>query len=153
MPRPSGLVVIEEIARTVPVLPTEKPKAGNGNIMIPTASHALMLELVDKADASGKLVESIECDSLEEFAASGVRRWRELVPRLGGVTSVSLDLAEKSRWTDATSPQGVVLPEPATREFEGYFASPDEIEALSKMALEISVHLRQNPANNTGVYV
>lgn len=148
----SGLEIVNTIAHTTPVMQPRPAQQYTGELIVMHTLARNTAEVFDTAEPA----KSTQCDTLDEFITKGVDCWKRIAA-LGSIASVNLVLAERIKWTDKTTPAGIILPEPPELNFQGFFATPDEIKALEEMAQQVRLLLNPtktgNVAANSHLYV
>ncbi len=141
-PAQSGLIVVEEIARTNPRV---LEAVHSSSIVVPPRAY-----YERSSETSVQTLDTIDCEDLGQFTDRGASRWLELIPRLGKVGTIRLNLAERLNVTEPTTASGIILPDAPEVEFKGYFAFPDEIEALESMAARVRQFINISQPNIGG---
>ena len=146
---PSGLITLEELARTSAAVDEQPFHPIPANLVIATAR-------IPAPQEAPLPYRSIECDGIDELVGSGVSAWRETLAWLGsGATKVTLAHAERRHFEEETTPSGLIIAsnEPKIPEFEGYYASAAEMDALEAMTGQINAGLAQPVDAGVGNYL
>lgn len=131
---PSGLITLEELARTQAMVAAPANTTVPGKLIIAHSSKPQSTEAPLPA-------KSVECADIPSFINDGVAAWEETLTWLGGgACRVSLAHAERRRFEEETTPSGLIIAssEPQVPEFEGYYATTDEMVALETMTNRIN---------------
>lgn len=139
--RRSGLIAVEVIARSFPIMAPPARQRPPANMIIARS----IADPPEPGETGAELVDhnQVECPGLPEFVEQGIVHWQHLAKLLGRVSSINLELAKEVTLTDQTTPGGVVLPRPPEVNFVGYSATPGEIEALESMEWQIKAELNK----------
>ena len=133
----SGLVGLEEIARTVATISASREHRAVDGLITPNAwqVHEVTRTRAPQTAEPPELIDETQCEGIEDFVAQGVRRWDGLIGTVGGmITRIQLEIAGNYRVDPLQTNSGILVDGPPRVQFQSFAAQPEEIEALERIA-------------------